>query len=431
MRIIKFLIFSCIFISVLSYGATKQRDVKANPEKSVTVTNTIWTDNSIQQLKSCIYQTTEVIVTNTLQKCIVDSLTNTFVQLTTDNTPQGLQACFSKEGGKCDTTQSTTDLTSCLSDKLSRCAHKNVIQLLDKESQYMLIAKVNGCFQAQQVELVTPLTDCLTHNATTSLVVVSPSSTTHNRTDYPPDIQKIIDRGELVIGMLSVDSPPFFFVDKKTGQLDGLDIKIANEMAQKLGVKLRLDRSAKTFDGVVDLVVSNEVDIGLSKLSRTLERSKRVLFSEPYIIFHHGLLINRLRIAQLSHDKNPYENISTISDKIAVIQSSSYADFARQKFLNAEVVEYPKWQDVVTAVLNGSVVAAYRDELEIKRAVFGNSEAALKIQTAVLTDTEDAIAIAINHQNSHLLFWLNQFLKTLNLHYNADELLREYPEILN
>ncbi len=430
MRIIKFLFFSCLFISVLSYAGTKQRDVKANSEKSVTVTDTIWTENSVQQLRGCIYQTTEAVVTNTLQKCIVDNLTNTFVQLATDNTPQGLQACFSKEGAKCDTTQPTIDLTRCLTDKLSRCTHKNVIQLLDKESQYMLMAKVNGCFQAQQTELVTPLTDCLTHNATTSLVVVPPPSA-HSRTDYPPDIQKIIDRGELVIGMLNTDSPPFFFIDKKTEQLDGLDIKIANEMAQKLGVKLRLDRSAKTFDGVVDLVVSNQVDIGLSKLSRTLERSKRVLFSEPYIIFHHGLLINRLRIAQLSHDKNPYENISTISDKIAVIQSSSYADFARQKFPNAEVIEYPKWADVVTAVLNGSVVAAYRDELEIKRAVFGNSEAALKVQTAVLTDTEDAIAIAVNHQNSHLLFWLNQFLKTLNLHYNADDLLREYPEILN
>ncbi len=421
---------------------------KKPPEiKAETTKNEEWTDNLKLHLKNCVANTLEKNVAHDLQQCVTDKLASVLTQVVTQKTPQELQQCLSKEGAKC----ATNNLNTCLQEKLAFCSTQIVQNLLSKNAQNVFNNELNKCLVEQKLQLSKPLNNCLIANSATNLTLVEPpvttapitTTTTHDtltppvantatKNTYVPDIQKIVNRGELVVAMLGVDSPPFFFLNKENGELHGLDVKLANDIADKLGVKLRLDRSAKTFDAVVDLVAKNQVDIGISKLSRTLERSKRILFSDPYIIFHHGLLINRLKIAQLAQGKEPYEIIPKLSGKMAVIKGSSYVNYARQKFPNTQIVEYPSWQpDVVSAVLNGDVVAAYRDELEIKRAVFGNPEASLKVQTVVFKDTEDAISMAVNYENAHLLFWLNQYIRTLNLNLNADELLKTYPEVLN
>src|SRR5690349_21980735 len=83
-----------------------------------------------------------------------------------------------------------------------------------------------------------------------------------------PEFARIVNRGELVVAMLGVDQPPFF--ETRNGRLQGIDVDIANEMAAKLGVQVRFNRDAKTFDGVVSLLANGDADLAISKLSRTL-----------------------------------------------------------------------------------------------------------------------------------------------------------------
>ena len=67
----------------------------------------------------------------------------------------------------------------------------------------------------------------------------------------PPDIRRIVKRGELIVAMHREDGAPFYTLDK-AGQLCGLDVDLAESIAQTLGVKVRFDRSSATFDGLVD-----------------------------------------------------------------------------------------------------------------------------------------------------------------------------------
>jgi len=133
--------------------------------------------------------------------------------------------------------------------------------------------------------------------------VTSAIGLTTSSVSLSPDLQTILDRNQLIVAVIGVDIPPFF-VKNKPGNLIGSDITIAQDLATALGVSLKIDRTAKTFNDVVDIVNSQKADLGISKLSQTLARAKMVSFSRPYLTLRHGLLINRLQLAKASKGKD-------------------------------------------------------------------------------------------------------------------------------
>jgi polar amino acid transport system substrate-binding protein len=224
-----------------------------------------------------------------------------------------------------------------------------------------------------------------------------------------PDIARIVKRGELIIAMHSIDNPPFFYQSEE--KLVGLEVEMAKSLAEKLGVKVRFDRQAQSFDSVVELVARKKADVGISKLSRTLSRARMVLFSNPYLRLRHALILNRLELAKIAKEEPIQNIIRDFNGKIGVIANSSYVDFATRNFPDAEIQKYATWQDVVQAVHQGDVVGAYRDEFEIKRLLKKDPKASLTIRTATLTDLDDALCIAVGSEDSALLQFINIFLE--------------------
>ena len=248
--------------------------------------------------------------------------------------------------------------------------------------------------------------------------------------DRHPGIQLIKDKGKLVVAMVNADHPPFFMVNEK-GELYGLDVKLGKDIAQELDVKVEFNRKAKTFDEVIAMVVRKEADVAISKLSKTLKRSEKVLFTTPYIVLRRGLLINRLKMAQTGDDGDPIEFITNLRGDIGVIAASSYVDFARCMFPKASIKEFGTWEDVISALEKGSILAAFRDELEIKKIIRARPGISLKVQTVVFKDTKDPIAMAVSWDNPFLLYWLNEYLETRNFDLDADKLLSEYSGIFS
>jgi polar amino acid transport system substrate-binding protein len=255
-------------------------------------------------------------------------------------------------------------------------------------------------------------------------------NTARNKTrgTMPPDIQRILARGKLVVALLDQENPPFFKTDAK--QLSGLDIDLAQALADQLGVEVEFNRSAKTFDDVIKTVYDAEADLAISKLSRTLRRAKSIRFSRPYLKMRQGLLVNRLKIAQLSNGRGMTELIRNLQGKVGVIRGSSYVGFMQRRFPKATVVEFPSWADAVAAVSQGQVLAAYRDELEIKKTILSQPNTALTLQTIALSDTQDSIAIALPWTSQHLLAFVDQYLETFDIDYTADRILQDYAGLL-
>lgn len=223
-----------------------------------------------------------------------------------------------------------------------------------------------------------------------------------------PDIARIALRGELVVAMLGVDTPPFFY--EKDGVLAGLEVEMAQELARELQVQLRVTRQARSFNEVVEVVARGEADLGISKLSRTLARAQVIRFSDPYLKLHHALAINRDQFARLALDRPLGTVVRQFDGKLGVIAKSSYADYAARNFPRAQLKPYPSWEALVDAVSRGEVAAAYRDEFEVKRLLSSSPTASLALRTVTLKDMEDTLAIAVGVGDATLLAFVNQFL---------------------
>jgi polar amino acid transport system substrate-binding protein len=223
-----------------------------------------------------------------------------------------------------------------------------------------------------------------------------------------PDIARIVTRGELIVAMLGVDTPPFFY--EKNGELTGLEVDLAKALAKELGVQVRFNRSAKSFNAVVETVARGEADLAISKLSRTLARSQVISFTQPYLTLNHALILNRVAFAQHARERAAPDVIRKFNGTIGVIAKSSFQDYAKRYFPKAKVIEYPGWPDVLKALEKGEVMAAYRDEFEIKRILKSNPTASLTLRTITLKDLEDTLGIAVGIQDRTLLAFANEFL---------------------
>jgi len=227
-----------------------------------------------------------------------------------------------------------------------------------------------------------------------------------------PDIKRILDRGRLLVAVAGVEAPPFV-VTGADGTLRGTDIDLAQGMAKALGVAVAFDRRARTVDEVIDRVARHEADLAISKLSETLDRAMRVRFSRPYLVLHHALLLNRLRFAQIAQGRDPLEVVRGGDATVAVIGGTAYVDYARRLLPHARLREYPRWEpEAVDALLRGEAVAAYGDELEVKRALAARPEAPLQLRPAILTDTRDPIGVALPWDSTQLLAWVDVYLET-------------------
>lgn len=224
-----------------------------------------------------------------------------------------------------------------------------------------------------------------------------------------PEFARIVTRGALVVSMLETDTPPFFQV--RGGQLSGVDVEIAHDLARALKVDVQFNRSARSFNEVVDVLMRGEADIAISKLSRTLARAQVVRFSTPYLTLRHALALNRVAFAQLALGKPLPQVVRNFRGTIGVIDKSSFAEFATRNFPQATIHPYATWQEVVRAVSAGEVMAAYRDEFEIKRLLKQVPTAALTLRTVTLTDLEDTLGVAVDPADASLLAFINQYLE--------------------
>jgi polar amino acid transport system substrate-binding protein len=104
-----------------------------------------------------------------------------------------------------------------------------------------------------------------------------------------PEITSSGRNGVLRMGTSSV-TEPFSFVDGSR-EIVGYDIELARRIAKKLDKKLEIVNM--DFGGMIPALISGKVDMIASCITITKERSKQVLFSEPYYIGGIAALVSQ------------------------------------------------------------------------------------------------------------------------------------------
>ena len=262
--------------------------------------------------------------------------------------------------------------------------------------------------------------------AVAMLIALSTLGTYSVAQDGPPDLEKIKTQGYIIIAMNKSDSAPFY--SQKDGQLVGIDVDIAKSIAAALGVEPRFDRSAKSFDKVVEMVRDGQADIGLSKLSRTAERARIVAFSNPYVILRHALLFNRLALAQKSEGVDVAEYVREFDGTLGVIDKSAYANFAKVYFPNAKVIALKDWNAVIEAARNRTIDAGYRDEFAVRAVAFDNPETSIDLRSITINDARSAISVVAAWDKPMLMAIINQAIDDRSSKMTADDVMRIYRE---
>jgi ABC-type amino acid transport substrate-binding protein len=244
------------------------------------------------------------------------------------------------------------------------------------------------------------------------------------------DMQRIKDRGKLIVAMYFEDLPPFA-MHNKNNEFVGIDVDIARDIAKNLGVEVVFNREPKTYDKIIQYVFEKKADIAISSLSDTLPRAKFVRFSKPYWSVKQALLINRLKLSSAYKGHADFKQIKILLNQknisLGVIEDSAYVDFAKKDFPLAKKVLYKNPAEGIAMTKAAKIMAFLYDETEIMNWLKKYPEDSLFLQAHVLKESEDTLAIAVQWQDEQLLHWLNLYIEKAKGNF-LKQLQKKYTE---
>lgn len=195
--------------------------------------------------------------------------------------------------------------------------------------------------------------------------------------------------------------PPYEYYDGD--KLVGIDVDVANAIAEKLGMKLEVVDIA--FDSIVSGVQAGKYDMGMAGMTVNEERLEKVNFSDSYATGIQVVIVKEGgKVKSLDDMAADGVIIGTQSGTTGFMYASS--DFGDEK-----VKGFTKTTDAVAALINGQVDCVMLDNEPAKALVAANPDAGLSILDTAYT-VED-YAIAINKQNTDLLNQINAALAEL------------------
>lgn len=183
------------------------------------------------------------------------------------------------------------------------------------------------------------------------------------------------------------------------GEIVGVDIDIANEIAKELGKELVVKDIA--FDSIVNEVKSGKADFAAAGISYSDERAKEVDFSINYATSKQVVIVN-----ENSDIKDPSE----ISNKKIAVQLGSIADtYVTKEYQDATITRQKKYLAAIQDLKTGKVDCVVMDELPAKEILKENS--GLKILDKELT--QDKYGMIVKKGNKELLDSINKVLNRL------------------
>ncbi|MGH2583629.1 MAG: ABC transporter substrate-binding protein [Dehalococcoidia bacterium] len=142
--------------------------------------------------------------------------------------------------------------------------------------------------------------------------------------------------GEFTVAAAFSDPP---FEVERNGQDTGFDIELMRAISAELGLVVRFIKYAgDDFNGVFDGLTDGRYDAVISGTTITPDRQQVALFSDPYLEFNQGLIVNRVRTPQV-------HSTGDLRGLVAGIQRGNTSDAVARKLLAegaiAQIRYYP------------------------------------------------------------------------------------------
>lgn len=183
------------------------------------------------------------------------------------------------------------------------------------------------------------------------------------------------------------------------GEIVGVDIDIANEIAKELGKKLVIKDIA--FDSIVNEVKSGKADFAAAGISYSDERAKEVDFTVNYATSKQVVIVTEDSDISLPEQ---------IKNKKVAVQLGSIADtYVTENYKDATITRQKKYLAAIQDLKTGKVDCVVMDELPAEEILKENS--GLKILDKELT--QDKYGMIVKKGNKELLDSINKVLNRL------------------
>jgi polar amino acid transport system substrate-binding protein len=226
------------------------------------------------------------------------------------------------------------------------------------------------------------------------------------------DLDQIKTHGYITIGT-SADFPPFEFL--RDGKVVGIDAEIANKIAEKLGVTLRINDVS--LDSLAFNLKNGFIDFVASAWSYTEERAQNVDFSESYFTASQEIVVRKY-----SSIKEPKD----LAEKKVGVQLGSTGDDYTTTLRNMEVVRFEKCTDAIMALSNGNIDAIVMDGFAAEQVVHKNSNHLQKLPKNL---TEESYSLAVKKGNTELLEVINMVLAEIKQNGEFERMVKSYIKI--
>lgn len=233
-------------------------------------------------------------------------------------------------------------------------------------------------------------------------------------------LQQVKERGKIVVGT-APGYPPYEFIDTSKGEktIVGIDMELAQRLADKLGVKLEVQDM--TFQALLSSLTAGKIDIAISGINPTDERRKTMDFSDNYLPTEQKVIIRKA-------DADKYKQLSDLDGKtIGVQKSTTQETLAQKEIKDAQVVgltrvpeailelKHGKVEGVVVEGICGKQYLVYNDDLMFAEGIhfqngIKNSAAALQKGNEDLVKIMNEI-IKENTDNGNFAKWEEEYIK--------------------
>lgn len=196
----------------------------------------------------------------------------------------------------------------------------------------------------------------------------------------------------------NAEFPPYEYHDG--GDIVGIDIEVAEAIAEKLGMTLEVEDIA--FDSIIPEIQSGKADIGMAGITVDEDRLKNVDFTDTYATASQVIIVK---------EDSQIAGPDDLKGKYIGVQLGTTGDlYATDYEADGSTIErYSKGFEAVQAMKQGKIDAVVIDEEPAK--VFVAETEGIKILDEALTVEE--YAIAVKKGNTELLEKVNGALAEL------------------
>jgi len=226
------------------------------------------------------------------------------------------------------------------------------------------------------------------------------SNTPNAAPSASPVIDRILQRGELVVGMAG-NMPPLNMTTKE-GDLIGYEVDLAGAMAKAMGVRVKL--AVIPFAELLPALQSGKIDLILSNMTITPGRNLKVAFVGPYFISGKAFLTKKKTIAMAEEP----EDIDAKNIRLVALKGSTSQAFVENALPDATLVTAKDYDEAVKMVIEDKVHAMVADYPICVVSVFRYPNQGLL--SVVTTLTYEPIGVGLPAGDPLLVNWLENFM---------------------